>query len=302
MRTPHRVARRVSFDGSAADRLRERGYEMGRVSDVAPHTCTRAAPPLTPLAPPAAAFTVFVVLVSRVILAFDLNLYIPLSRVDENMRRAHAKSAASQARARDRSLPDIAHVTPHLSRDPAHLLRDPTSSRASAGDVLVPEAHGATRRGRVRGRRLRRLRGDDGRGDPDRKGATPPPPSSPLRTTQGSTTFLAASPASHTAHATTRRRAPPSHQGTYFPGLLPLTYAYLEAIDCDPETKEVTPHRPTNPIVARARCVSRLTHPSVTLSPRVPPPPHRRCASISTSSAAAPPASCRPARSGCGPS
>ena len=40
----------------------------------------------------------FVVLVSRVILAFDLNLYIPLSRVDENMRRAHAKSAASQAR------------------------------------------------------------------------------------------------------------------------------------------------------------------------------------------------------------
>ena len=27
------------------------------------------------------------------ILAFDLNLYIPLSRVDENMRRAHARSA-----------------------------------------------------------------------------------------------------------------------------------------------------------------------------------------------------------------
>jgi len=40
-----------------------------------------------------AAFTVFVVLVTRVILAFDLNLYIPLSKVDENMRRAHKCNA-----------------------------------------------------------------------------------------------------------------------------------------------------------------------------------------------------------------
>ena len=68
------------------------------------------APPLTPPAPPASAFTVFVVLVSRVILAFDLNLYIPLSRVDENMRRAHAKSAASQARAAPLS---HMHAAPH---------------------------------------------------------------------------------------------------------------------------------------------------------------------------------------------
>ena len=35
-----------------------------------------------------AAFTVFVVLVTRVVLSFDLNLYIPLSKVDENMQRA----------------------------------------------------------------------------------------------------------------------------------------------------------------------------------------------------------------------
>lgn len=40
-----------------------------------------------------AAFVVFVVLVTRVILAFDLNLYIPLSKVDENMRRAHVRDA-----------------------------------------------------------------------------------------------------------------------------------------------------------------------------------------------------------------
>ena len=45
---------------------------------------------------------------------------------------------------------------------------------------------------------------------------------------------------------------------------------------------------PTNPTVARVVSHASLRH------------THRRCASISTSSAAAPPASCRPARSGCG--
>jgi len=40
-----------------------------------------------------AAFTVFIVLASRVILYFDLNLYLPLSKVDENMRRAETRDA-----------------------------------------------------------------------------------------------------------------------------------------------------------------------------------------------------------------
>jgi glutamate--cysteine ligase catalytic subunit len=40
-----------------------------------------------------AAFSVFIVLLSRVILSFDLVLYLPLSKVDENLRRAHAKDA-----------------------------------------------------------------------------------------------------------------------------------------------------------------------------------------------------------------
>jgi glutamate--cysteine ligase catalytic subunit len=40
-----------------------------------------------------AAFTVFMVLVTRAILSFDLNFYIPIKRVDENMQRAHALDA-----------------------------------------------------------------------------------------------------------------------------------------------------------------------------------------------------------------
>lgn len=41
-----------------------------------------------------AAFSVFVVLLSRVILAFNLNFYIPMSKVDENMNIAHLRDAA----------------------------------------------------------------------------------------------------------------------------------------------------------------------------------------------------------------
>ncbi|KAI6782099.1 Glutamate--cysteine ligase-like protein [Emericellopsis cladophorae] len=37
-----------------------------------------------------AAFSVFMVLVTRAILSFDLNFYVPIKRVDENMERAHA--------------------------------------------------------------------------------------------------------------------------------------------------------------------------------------------------------------------
>lgn len=41
-----------------------------------------------------AAFTVLIALLSRAILYFDLNLYIPISRVDANMDRAHCRDAA----------------------------------------------------------------------------------------------------------------------------------------------------------------------------------------------------------------
>ncbi|KAK0616072.1 glutamate-cysteine ligase-domain-containing protein [Bombardia bombarda] len=40
-----------------------------------------------------AAFTVFMVLMTRAILSFDLNFYIPIVKVDDNMERAHARDA-----------------------------------------------------------------------------------------------------------------------------------------------------------------------------------------------------------------
>jgi glutamate--cysteine ligase catalytic subunit len=40
-----------------------------------------------------AAFVVFIVLLTRVILSFDLNMYIPISKVDENMKTAHKRGS-----------------------------------------------------------------------------------------------------------------------------------------------------------------------------------------------------------------
>lgn len=40
-----------------------------------------------------AAYAIFMILLSRVILDYDLNLYIPIPRIDENMETAHARDA-----------------------------------------------------------------------------------------------------------------------------------------------------------------------------------------------------------------
>ena len=42
-----------------------------------------------------AAFSVFIVLLSRAILKFGLNFYLPISKVDENMHRAQKRGAAT---------------------------------------------------------------------------------------------------------------------------------------------------------------------------------------------------------------
>ncbi|RUP43560.1 glutamate-cysteine ligase-domain-containing protein [Jimgerdemannia flammicorona] len=41
-----------------------------------------------------AAFATFIVLLTRVILSFGLNFYVPISKVDENMKKAHKRGAA----------------------------------------------------------------------------------------------------------------------------------------------------------------------------------------------------------------
>jgi glutamate--cysteine ligase catalytic subunit len=45
-----------------------------------------------------AAFAVFMVLITRAILSFDLNFYIPIAKVDENMETAHARDAVLRSK------------------------------------------------------------------------------------------------------------------------------------------------------------------------------------------------------------
>lgn len=58
-----------------------------------------------------AAFTVFIVLVTRAILSFDLNFYIPIAKVDENMETAHRRDAVLNEKFHFRK-------TPFTSRSP----------------------------------------------------------------------------------------------------------------------------------------------------------------------------------------
>jgi len=104
-----------------------------------------------------AAFTVFIALVSRVILAFDLNLYIPLSKVDENMQRAHARSAHRT---------QTFWFRKHMGAPAAGTEGDPDEYEEMSVEEIL------------------------------------------------------------------------TGKGEYFPGLMPLVRAYLEAIGCDPETGE----------------------------------------------------------------
>ncbi|CCA66352.1 probable gamma-glutamylcysteine synthetase [Serendipita indica DSM 11827] len=84
-----------------------------------------------------AAFSIFIVLLSRAILTFGLNFYIPLSKVDENMERAQRRDAARKARFWFRT--KIYPPGEERPRDPTNEVDLPTppSERADGEDDLI---------------------------------------------------------------------------------------------------------------------------------------------------------------------
>jgi glutamate--cysteine ligase catalytic subunit len=58
-----------------------------------------------------AAFSIFIVLITRAILSFNLNFYIPITRVSENMETAHIRDAVSTQKFWFRKNPFSAHKT-----------------------------------------------------------------------------------------------------------------------------------------------------------------------------------------------
>jgi glutamate--cysteine ligase catalytic subunit len=139
-----------------------------------------------------AAFTVFIGLVSRVILFFDLNLYMPMSKVNENMATAHSRMAASQGRF---YFPQ--NVVP-LSEEcgPTAASTDEGEAKTSApGADVAAESLGEAKH--IESMSLYEIlmgRPDDSKSLESRH---------------------------------------------YYPGLVPLVHAYLDIIDCDPETRRV---------------------------------------------------------------
>lgn len=82
-----------------------------------------------------AAFSIFIVLVTRAILSFDLNFYIPIQRTTENMETAHARNAVLEKKFYFRKDP----FPPRSSRQ-SHLHNSGTepSSAGSSTTVSAP--------------------------------------------------------------------------------------------------------------------------------------------------------------------
>ena len=148
-----------------------------------------------------AAFAVFVVLLTRVILTFDLNLYIPLSRVDANMQRAHSRNSAAKGKFFFRR-----HLAPLEHGDDGYGVRYASMfSRAAKGH----------------------MNGDySGEGDVDENGVS----------RQRRTAPTAPGSSEENSYEEMTMGEIMCGKGDYFPGLIPLVRAYLDHINCDSVT------------------------------------------------------------------
>ncbi|KAF8443157.1 glutamate-cysteine ligase-domain-containing protein [Boletus edulis BED1] len=143
-----------------------------------------------------AAFVVFNVLLSRAILAFNLNFYIPISKVDENMSRAQKRDAVRQGRFFFRK-----NVLP-----PGYISPTMTTPSSSGSCSPVEEQDGIPQK-------EKRMRNGFSR---------VPPPS-----------MFVDTPVEDEYEEMSMEEIF-SGKGATFPGLLSLVEAYLDTLDIDP--------------------------------------------------------------------
>lgn len=153
-----------------------------------------------------AAFTAFIVLLTRVILAFDLNLYIPLSRVDANMQRAHSRNAAAKGKFFFRR-----HMAPLEEGDDGYG-QDYKSmfARAANGDAST-ENEKMNTTDEIDDAEVSRTRLEAPRGSGNSE-----------ENSYGEMTMAEIM----------------CGKGDFFPGLIPLVLAYLDHINCDKVTRK----------------------------------------------------------------
>lgn len=151
-----------------------------------------------------AAFTAFIVLLTRVILTFDLNLYIPMSRVDANMQRAHSRNAAAKGKFFFRR-----HMAPLEEGDDGYGVKYVSMFSRAVNGESSPTSNST---GRFNGL-------DDGVSE-HRKNAPCAPGSSEENSYEEMTMAEIM-----------------CGKGDYYPGLIPLVQAYLDHISCDSVTR-----------------------------------------------------------------
>ena len=157
-----------------------------------------------------AAFTAFIVLLTRVILAFDLNLYIPLSRVDANMQRAHSRNAAAKGKFFFRR-----HMAPLEEGDDGFGLEYVSMfSRAKNGVAPSDPPSPVSSSSEVNGME------EDGVSAARRQA-----PCAPGSSEENSFEEMTMGEIM-------------TGKGDYFPGLIPLILAYLDHINCDSVTRK----------------------------------------------------------------
>eukprot|EP00903_Cladosiphon_okamuranus_P014848 g13749.t1 len=158
-----------------------------------------------------AAFVVFVVLVTRVILAFDLNLYIPLSKVDDNMKRAHERDAVHQRKFWWRM-----HMAP------------PDQNKNKSNGATNGDGHA--------------VGGDGERAYPcelSEGGRAPAPVGQEHKDcTEQTDQDHKACDEHMQGHEEMTIEEIMLGKGDYYPGLVPLVYAYLGHIGCDADTMD----------------------------------------------------------------
>ena len=145
-----------------------------------------------------AAFTTFIVILTRVIFTFDLNFYLPISRVDANMQRAHSRDAVNECKFYFRR-----HLAPLEEGDNGYGVQ---YNSIFAGAINGAEK--GSNEGNVR---------SSSNGDSSQRGATP----------------HASGGTEENSFEEMTMAEIMTGKGDYFPGLIPLVFAYLEHIKCD---------------------------------------------------------------------
>jgi len=163
-----------------------------------------------------AAFATFVTLLTRVILTFDLNLYIPLSKVDANMQRAHGRNAAVKGKFFFRR-----HMAP-LEKGEDGYDEQYVSMFSTAVNGYKANANGRLPTIRSSGNLTEPSSSDDRNGISEKRRVAP----------------NASGGAEENSYEEMTMGEIMMGKGDYFPGLIPLVHAYLDYIQCDSVTQE----------------------------------------------------------------